>query len=92
MLDADRQPDIAGRHAARELIGGTELRVCGAGRMDGERACIADVGHMIEELECIDETGTSLMALLQFKADQSSQPVEIRLGAAPQSASSCKPG
>ena len=55
MLDADREPHVARRHAARQLLGRAQLRVGRAGRMDGEAAHIADIGDVIEELQRIDE-------------------------------------
>ena len=70
VLDADREAHVAGRHAAGQLIGRAQLRVRRAGRMDGQRAGIADVGHVIEELERIDEARARLAALPELEADE----------------------
>ncbi len=51
MLDADRETNVARRHAGGELLIGGELLMRGRGRMDGERARIADVGDVIEQLQ-----------------------------------------
>ena len=74
VLDADRQAHVAGRHAAGELIGRAQLRVRGAGRMDGQGARIADVGHVVEELERIDEARARLAPLLELEADRPPYP------------------
>ena len=50
VLNPDRKADVAGRHAAGQLIGWIELRVRGASRMDGQRTRIADVCDVIKEL------------------------------------------
>lgn len=47
MLEADRQADIALRHAGSELFLGRKLRVGRGCRMDGKTSCIADIGDMI---------------------------------------------
>ena len=64
VLDADRQPDISRRHAARELILRAQLRMRGAGRMDRQRAHIADIGDVIEQLQRVDEARAGLAAPL----------------------------
>ena len=73
VLDADRKADIAGRHAAGQLIGRTELRVRGAGRMDGQRSRIAYVRHVIEELERVNEARAGLNTLLELEADETAK-------------------
>ena len=55
MLDSDRQPHIAGRHAGGGLGLFGQLRMGGRGRMDGEAARIADIGDVIEDLQRVDE-------------------------------------
>ena len=84
MLDADREANVAGRYTAGQLIIWAQLRVCGAGRHGhGQRACdIADVGHVIEELQRIDETRSSLAAMLELRADETAIAPEILVGAA----------
>ena len=57
MLDADRKAHIAGRDAGRELLLRRQLLMRGRGRMDGERARVADIGDMVEKLERVDEAG-----------------------------------
>ena len=82
MLDADRQPDIVVGHAGRLLLLGRELRVGGGRRMDGERARVADIGDVIEELERVDELAPRLLAALDLEPDQAAQPaLEIFFGA-----------
>ena len=50
--------------------------------MNGERASVADVGDMIEELERVDELGAGGLAALELEADQAALPaLEIFLGA-----------
>ena len=70
MLDPDREPDVAGRHAGQELVVGRELAVGGRGRVDGERARVADVGDVMEQLERIDEGPAGLPSALQLEPDQ----------------------
>src|SRR6185437_3675243 len=81
MLYTDREPDIAGGHAACQLILNTELRMCRARRMNCERTRIADIGHMIEEPECIDETRPCFTALLELEADNPAEAREVFFGA-----------
>src|SRR5262249_14757471 len=54
VLDADGKSHIAGCHAARQLIGGLQLRVRGGSRVDGPRAGIADGGGRGEKLGVLD--------------------------------------
>ena len=70
MFEADRKPHVAGRHAGRELLVGVELLMRGRGRMDRERARVADVGDVIEKLQRVDEPAPRLDAALQLEADQ----------------------
>ena len=80
VLDADGQAHVAGRYAAGELVGRAQLRVRGAGRVDGQRTRIADVGHVVEELERIDESRACLAALLELEADETTVPA-LEIGA-----------
>ena len=74
MLDADRQAHVALGHARGELLLGQELRVGRRRRMDGERACVADVGDVVEELQRVDEFAPRLLAALDLEADQAALP------------------
>ncbi len=74
VLDADGQANVIVGDAGRQLLFGRELRVGGARRMDGERARVADVGDMIEELERVDELGAGGLAALDLEADQAALP------------------
>ena len=64
MLDSDGQPHVARRDAGGELLLGIELLMCSRGRMDRQRACIADIGDVIDELERVDEPAAGLDAAL----------------------------
>src|SRR5262245_4552993 len=70
VLDADREAHVAGRHAAGELVRRAQLPVRGRSRMDGERPGIADVGHVVEEVERVDEARSGLAALHQLEANE----------------------
>ena len=71
MLQAHRQPHIAGRHAGGVLVFLAQLRMRRRGRMNGERARIADIGDMVEHLERVDETFARFHAARQLEADKS---------------------
>ena len=73
MLDADRQAHVAFGDAGGELVFGRELRVGGRRRMDGERARVADVGDVVEELQRVDEPPPRLFPARQFEADQAAE-------------------
>ena len=47
-----------------------ELAMGGAGRVDGERAGIADIGDMVEEFQCADETLACRGAAGEFEPHQ----------------------
>ena len=52
--------------------------------MDGQRARIADVGDVVEELERIDESRARLAALPELEADETAEAaLQIGVGAAP---------
>ena len=83
MFEADGEAHVAGRDAGRELLLGRQLLMRGRGRMNGERARVADVGDMIEKLERVDELAPRLDAALELEADQAAVAAfEIGVGAA----------
>ena len=71
MLEADRQAHVAVGDAGGELFRGRELRVGRRRGMDGERAGVADVGDVIEQLQRVDETPPRLAPAGELEADQS---------------------
>ena len=82
MFEADRKAHVTGRDAGRELLRGTELLVRGRGRMDRERACVADVRHMVEKLERIDEFAPRFDSALELESDQAAvAALEVCVGA-----------
>src|ERR1700728_3165811 len=82
MFDSDRKPHVAGRDASRELLACRQLLVCSRGRMDRERACVADVRHMVEKLERIDEFATRFDSALELESDQAAvAALEVCVGA-----------
>ena len=48
VLDADGEAYEFGGDASGGLLLGSELRMCGGGGMNGEAACVADVGQVGE--------------------------------------------
>ncbi len=66
VLGADAEADEIGADASGGLLFGRELAVGGCGGVDGEGACVADVGEVAEEVEAFDESlasrGTALDA------------------------------
>mmetsp|Transcript_7243 Transcript_7243/g.18419 ORF Transcript_7243/g.18419 Transcript_7243/m.18419 type:complete len:464 (-) Transcript_7243:43-1434(-) len=54
-LEADAEAHHLRRDAARLLLLGVHLRVRGGGRVDGERARVAHVGHVAHQLQRVDE-------------------------------------
>ena len=42
--------------------------------MDGERARVADIGDVIEELERVDELAPGVLAALDLESDQAALP------------------
>src|SRR6188508_405498 len=54
----------------------------GAGRVDGQRARIAEIGHVVEELERIDKSDACLATLLELETDETAVLAEIDVGAA----------
>ena len=81
MLDADREANVILGHPGCELFLRRELRMRGRSRMNGERASVADVGDMIEELQRVNEPGAGGLAALDLEADQAALPAaQIFLG------------
>lgn len=84
MLDADRQAHVTFGDASLQLLLSGELRMSGAGRVNGERACVADVGNVIEHLQGIDKLATGPAPTLKLKAKQAAiSALEIGIGATP---------
>ena len=71
MFDAHREADIATGHASSNLIFRRELAVGGAGRMDRKGPRVADIRHMIEQLQRVDEFPPGVAAGFQFKTHKS---------------------
>ena len=81
VLDADRKPHIAVGDAGLRLLLWRKLRVRGAGRVDRERAYIADVGDVIEHLQAVDELASGIATALELEADQTAvTALEISIG------------
>src|SRR3984957_7340989 len=70
VLDANRQPHIAGRHTGRRLFRFGQLRVRRAGRMDRQAACVTNVGDVIEQLQRSDEFRAGIDPAGEFETDQ----------------------
>src|ERR1700749_104971 len=88
VLDADRKPDIAVRHTSRFLLFLGELGVGGAGGMDRKAARLADVGDVIEQLQCIDEAPPRLATAGEFESDEPAEAaLEVAIGAFAEDAS-----
>jgi hypothetical protein len=82
VLDADRQPHVAVRHAGRVLLFRRQLGMRRGGRMDREAAGVADVGDVIEQLQRVDEAPAGVAAGRELEADQPAEAaLEIALGA-----------
>src|SRR3954468_20010786 len=84
MLDADGQPYVARRDAGGELVLGRQLRMGRGGGMDRQRARVADVGDVVEQLQDIDEGTAGRRPAGKLKADQGAEALpEIGLRPAP---------
>src|ERR1700722_6772451 len=70
VFEADRKAHVTGRDAGRELLVRRQLLMRSRRWMNGERACVADVGDMVEKFERVDELTPRLYAALEFEADQ----------------------
>src|ERR1700735_4640399 len=70
MFEANREAHVAGCDAGCELLLGRQLLMRGGGRMDGERARVADVGDMVEEFERVDELAPRRAPTLRLEANQ----------------------
>src|SRR5450755_3558168 len=64
VLEADRDADHVGLDAGGELLCLVELAMRRRGRMDDERAGIADVGEVAHELRRLDELHAGRQAAL----------------------------
>ena len=64
MLDANRHAHHIGQHAGGDLLLGVELPVRGRCRMDDERARVADVGQVAQELRRFNKAHTGRQAAL----------------------------
>jgi hypothetical protein len=69
VLDADRKPNVALGNACARLLFNCELGMCGAGRVNGERASVADIGDVIEHLEAVNEFAAGIAAAPELEAD-----------------------
>ena len=61
---------MSGSTPAATLLGVVELAVRGRGRMDHERAGVADVGQMAEELRGFDEAHAGLVPAPHAESQQ----------------------
>jgi len=68
VFEADRKAHVTGRDAGRELLVRRQLLMRSRRWMNGERACVADVGDMVEKFERVDELAPRLYAALEFEA------------------------
>ena len=60
IFDADRDADHIRRGACFDLLLGLELAVGGRGRVDDQRAGVAEIGHMAEDIQRIDQFDAGL--------------------------------
>src|SRR5665811_1033245 len=74
VLEADRDSDQIGRHAAGDLILSRELRVGGGCGVDDQALGLADIGQQAEELDRVDELAAGFDAALEPKGDHSAVP------------------
>src|ERR1700722_2054911 len=83
VFEADGKAHVTGRDAGRELLVRRQLLMRGRGRMNGKRACVADVGDMVQKLERVDELAPCLDAALELETDEAAVTAfEIGIGAA----------
>ncbi len=68
-LDADRQPDQVRGDAGRELLRDVELLVRRGRGVDRERANVADVGEVADEVQAVDEALAGLEPALDAERD-----------------------
>src|SRR5690606_13432954 len=82
VLQADRQPDIAVGDTGRLLLLRRQLRVRGGRRMDRQAARVADVGHVEEQLQRVDEATSRFPPFLELEADEATEAaLQVRLRA-----------
>src|SRR5262249_57430392 len=65
ILEADREANDVGSGASLDLLRVGELTVSGRGRMNDERARIADIGEMGEQPHVRDELDARVVAALE---------------------------
>src|SRR5580704_9592612 len=83
MFEADGKAHVTGRDAGRELLVGGQLLMRSRGWMNGERACVANIGDMVEKLERVDELAPCLDTALELEPHQAAVTAfEIGVGAA----------
>jgi len=60
--------DVPWRDAGGALLLLAQLRVRGGGWVDGQAACVAQVRHVVEQLQGGDELGAGRLAAAQLEA------------------------
>ncbi|MPL71114.1 hypothetical protein SDC9_16885 [bioreactor metagenome] len=70
ILDPDRQPHHARRGAGGDLLFLAQLAMRGRGRVDDQRARIAEVRDMAEELQIVDELDAGVIAALHRHGEE----------------------
>lgn len=73
MLDTDRNTNQIRRDARAELLLVRKLLVGGGGGVDGEGLGITNIGKVGDELEVVDNVGTSLLAALDTKGQDTAE-------------------
>jgi RNA polymerase sigma factor (sigma-70 family) len=75
ILDPDGQAHhVVGAAPAASCCSGRELPVRGGGGVDDQRARVAEIGHMAEDLETIDKFYAGLVAALDRKVNSAPAP------------------
>ena len=83
VLDPDREAHrVVGRPGQRALLVG-ELAVGGRGRVEDQRAGVAEVGHMAEQIDRIDQPDAGVVAALELEGEQRPGPLGAHLAPAP---------
>src|SRR5258708_418638 len=68
-LDADREAHHGGPGAGGDLLRGRELAMRRRAGVQDERARVADIGEMREELDALDQPDARLVAALQAEGE-----------------------
>src|SRR5680860_990700 len=68
-FEADRETDASWRDPRAQLLLRGQLRMCRAGRVNGEAAHVAEVGNVAVQLECVDEATTGIGTAGQFEGE-----------------------